>query len=368
MNKVLHLFRYLVGILFIISGLIKVNDPVGTQIKLEEYFQVFASDFSDAFLMLVPYALILSVFLSVLEVVLGVALLVRFKMKLTTTVLLLMIVFFTFLTFFSAYFNKVTDCGCFGDALKLTPWQSFTKDIVLLIMIGVLFFYRNRLEKPEGEKKGLSAATIAVVVTAILCTVIGWYAIAHLPFIDFRTYKEGNNIGELMQPSEPYRYTYIMVKDGKEYEFEKYPEATEGYEYKAIKLQNPEAQPVINDFSAWNEEGDYTAELLKGNKLLVIVHAVDKAETEPMADIKQLTQQLEGSAESLVLTSSGAASFDAFRHEQQLALPYYLADATLLKTMIRSNPGLILLKDGVVVKKWHYNDVPEAAEVKELLQ
>ena len=368
MNKVLHLFRYLVGILFIISGLIKVNDPVGTQIKLEEYFHVFASDFSEVFLVFVPYALFLSVFLSVLEVVLGVALLARFKMKLTTTVLLLMIIFFTFLTFFSAYFNKVTDCGCFGDALKLTPWQSFIKDIILLLMIGVLFIYRNRLSKSKKKSEGISAGAIAVAVTAILCTAVAWYAIAHLPFIDFRTYKEGNNIGELMQPSEPYRYTYIMVKDGEEFEFEQYPEATEGYEYKAIKLQNPEAQPVINDFSAWNDEGEYTAELLKGNKLLVIIHSVDKVEMESLPAITQLAQEVEGSAEPLVLTSSGEEAYEAFRHEQQLALPYYFGDATLLKTMIRSTPGLILLQNGEVVKKWHYNDVPDAAEVKELLQ
>ena len=135
MNKLTAAARYIVGFLFIISGLIKVNDPVGTQIKLEEYFEVFSSDIWSGFHALVPLALFLSVFLSVLEVVLGVALLVKYKMKITTTVLLVLIVFFTFLTFYSAYFNKVTDCGCFGDALKLTPWQSFIKDIVLLVLI-----------------------------------------------------------------------------------------------------------------------------------------------------------------------------------------------------------------------------------------
>lgn len=368
MNNVLHLFRYLVGILFIFSGLIKVNDPVGTQIKLEEYFHVFASDFSEVFLVFVPFALFLSVFLSVLEVVLGVALLVRFKMKLTVTLLLIIIVFFTFLTFFSAYFNKVTDCGCFGDAIKLTPWQSFIKDIILLVMIGVMFIFRNRFTKPEEDRKGMSAGAIAVAVTAVICTAISWYAIEHLPFIDFRSYKEGNNIGKLMQPSEPYRYTYIMVKDGKEYEFEQYPEATEGYEYKEIKLQNPEAQPLINDFSAWGDEGEITEELLKGNKLLVVIHSVDKVETEALPAITQLAQEVEGSAEAMVLTSSGNEAYEAFRHEQQLAIPYYSGDATLLKTMIRSTPGIVLLQDGVVMKKWHYNDVPDAAEVKELLQ
>ena len=367
MNKVLlPAARYIVGLLFIISGLIKVNDPVGTQIKLEEYFEVFASDISGVFHVFVPWALFLSVFLSVLEVVLGVALLARFKMRLTTAVLLAMIVFFTFLTFYSAYFNKVTDCGCFGDALKLTPWQSFTKDIVLLVLILYLFLNRNKFDKAETGFAGFSGA--AVAISALLCTALAWYAIEHLPFIDFRAYKEGNNIGQLMEPSEPFRYSYVMMKEGKTYEFEQYPAATEGYEYKEIKLLNPEAQPVITDFGVWNNEGDISEEVLQGNKLLVVIHTVNKTEEESLSAIKELVAGLGEEVEALVVTSSDEASFDAFRHESQLAIPYYFGDATLLKTMIRSNPGLILLQDGTVRKKWHYNDVPEAAAVKELLR
>lgn len=359
--------RYVVGVLFIISGLIKVNDPVGTQIKLEEYFEVFATDISGFFHVFVPWALFLSVFLSVLEVVLGVALLARFKMRLTTGILLVMIVFFTFLTFYSAYFNKVTDCGCFGDALKLTPWQSFYKDLVLLALILILFINRKKFDS-EGRRRSAGFSGAAVGLTLVLCTALAWYAIEHLPFIDFRAYKEGNNIPELMQPSEPFRYSYLMMKEGKEYELEQYPAATEGYEYKEIRLLNPEAQPVITDFGVWNSEGDFSEEVLQGNKLLVLIHTVQKTDIESLDAIKQLTAGLEGEVEPLIVTSSDEASFEAFRHEQQLAIPYYFGDATLLKTMIRSNPGLILLQDGTVVKKWHYNDVPKAAEVKELLK
>jgi uncharacterized membrane protein YphA (DoxX/SURF4 family) len=358
--------RYVVGILFIISGLIKVNDPVGTQIKLEEYFEVFASDISGVFHVFVPWALFLSVFLSVLEVVLGVALLVRFKMKLTTTVLLVMIVFFTFLTFYSAYFNKVTDCGCFGDALKLTPWQSFMKDLVLLVLILYLFIYRNKFKRAGTGTDTLSGAVVGG--TLVLCIGIAWYAIEHLPYIDFRAYKQGNNIGQLMQPSEPFRYSYVMMKDGKEYEFDQYPAATEGYEYKEIKLLNPEAQPVITDFGMWNNEGDFSEQVLQGNKLLVVIHTVEKTEQESLAAIKQLAATLGNEVETIAVTSSNEADFDAFRHENQLAIPYYFGDATLLKTMIRSNPGLILLQDGTVKEKWHFNDIPEATAVREGLK
>lgn len=355
--------RWLVGVLFIISGLIKINDPVGTQIKLEEYFEVFASTFTPAFHALVPTALVLSVVLSVLEVVLGVALLLKFRPKLTTAILLVLIIFFTALTFFSAYTGKVTDCGCFGDALKLTPWQSFTKDIVLLVLILLLFVSYRKGPEPETSP----GAGLWVLVSALASIAIAIIAIEHLPFIDFRAYKEGVNIPTAMQPSEPYRYSYIMTKDGKDHEMTTYPDAAEGYEYKDIKLLNPEAAPKITDFGVWNAEGDLTEEVLQGKKLLIIFHKVDKADADNVPAIRRLVQSLRGRADALVVTSSDEASYEAFRHQHQIDIPYAFGDATLLKTVMRSNPGLVLLKDGTVVGKWHHNDVPETAEVMKLL-
>src|SRR5215510_13266329 len=147
LQKFLDAFsRYFVGGLFIFSGLIKLNDPIGTQIKLEEYFEVFADDFGSFFLLFKPIALELGMFLIVLELVLGVAVLIAYRMNLTTKVLLVLMIFFTFLTFYSAYFNKVTDCGCFGDAIKLTPWESFYKDVILMVFVMHLFWYRKTYE------------------------------------------------------------------------------------------------------------------------------------------------------------------------------------------------------------------------------
>ena len=136
MKILVHLSRIFVGVLFIISGFIKLNDPLGFSYKLQEYFgeDVLNLEF------LIPYALGISVIVVVFEVVLGVFLLIGYKPKFTVWSLLAMIIFFTFLTFYSAYFDKVKDCGCFGDALKLTPWESFTKDLVLLVLILILFF------------------------------------------------------------------------------------------------------------------------------------------------------------------------------------------------------------------------------------
>jgi len=132
-----YLVRYFVGGLFIFSGLVKLNDPMGTEIKMEEYFEVFSSDFTHLFEYLIPYAMVIGMILIILEIVLGVAVLLSFKMKWTLRALGILIIFFTFLTFYSAYFNKVTDCGCFGDAIPLTPWQSFSKDVMFIILIMI---------------------------------------------------------------------------------------------------------------------------------------------------------------------------------------------------------------------------------------
>jgi uncharacterized membrane protein YphA (DoxX/SURF4 family) len=362
MKLINRIIAFLVGGLFIFSGLIKINDPVGTSIKLQEYFEVFADDFAPFFHELVPYSLTLSVILCVLEVVLGVALLVNWKPKLTTWALLLMIVFFTFLTFYSAYFNKVTDCGCFGDAIKLTPWESFTKDVILLVLILILFINRKHLG--ESSQPMWKAAVVGVVLVVNVGLAV--YAIEHLPFIDFRAYKIGTNIEQAMHPSEELRYKYIMTKNGEEYEFESYPSG-EGYEYKEMVLLNPEAQAKITDYSVWNDEGDFTQETFTGNKLLIIIYDVQKADTENIKAINALARQSGEQVQSMILTASDIASFENFRHEYQLAVPYYFADATVLKTMVRSNPGLLLLQDGVVKGKWHHNDVPQKEELLDLL-
>lgn len=362
MKVIVNIARWAVGLLFIVSGIIKVNDPIGTSIKMQEYFEVFSTDIAGFFHVFVPYSLALGVFLSVLEVVLGIAVLINYRMPLTTYTLLIIIVFFTFLTFYSAYFNKVTDCGCFGDAIKLTPWESFSKDVVLIVLIGVLFFYRKKFEPMFGFNTG----TTIVVSAFALNTFLAIYAINHLPFIDFRAYKVGANLQKSMEPSEELRYQYIMTKDGEEYKFDQYP--SEGdYEYKDMVLLNPEAAPKITDYNIWNDEGDFTEKSFEGFKLIIVTYDVQKSDVKSFETINKLVAGLNnGVIEPVVFTATGAEAFENFRHEVQLAVPYYFADATVLKTIIRSNPGLLLLDNGVVKGKWHYNDIPDAKEVLKL--
>ena len=357
--------RLATAALFIFSGLIKLNDPIGTEIKLEEYFEVFSTDFAEFFHSFIPYALEIGMFLIILEVVLGIALLINYRMEWTSRILLGLILFFTFLTFYSAFFDKVTDCGCFGDAIPLTPWQSFYKDVILLFFILHLYWYRKSYTQLTSEKTG----NIIAVSSAVICLAIGIYAIQHLPYIDFRPYKVGDNIEANMIPEEQPIFEYTFSKDGEETKSQKFLLESDGYEMTGYEIINEDkTTPKITDYNIWNPElGDYTAESFQGIKLLIIIVDAEKANAEHMTDVSTLIEQVGGSIEVMSLTSSDPSVFEPFRHEYQLAVPYFFSDATVLKAMIRSIPGIMLLQNGTVMGKWHYNDTPSGPDLLDAL-
>jgi uncharacterized membrane protein YphA (DoxX/SURF4 family) len=364
-RKIIDQFsRFFVGGLFIFSGLIKLNDPIGTQIKLEEYFEVFSADFGSFFHFFIPYALPIGMILIVLEVALGVAVLIYYRMNITATVLLVLIIFFTFLTGYSHFLDKVTDCGCFGDAIKLTPKESFIKDLILLVFVLHLFWYRKSYTSVLRTLEG----HVVIILVTVLSFFLGIYAVSHMPFIDFRAYRIGNNIPEQMQPQEQPEIEYLFEKDGKEVRSPKYLTEDDGYKYKSSEVLNPnKIIPKITDYAVSNTDGDdVTQNTFEGAKLLFIIYDVKKASLKNLDEIRQLTEPLDGKVEMMVLTSSLSADFEAFRHEHQLAIPYYFADATVLKTIIRSNPGITLWVNGNVKGMWHHNDTPSADEVLEL--
>jgi uncharacterized membrane protein YphA (DoxX/SURF4 family) len=356
---------FLVGSLFIFSGLVKLDDPMGTQIKLEEYFEVFSSDFAHFFEWFIPAAMPIGMFLIVLEIVLGVALLFYYNMKITSWALAVTISFFTFLTFYSAYFNKVTDCGCFGDAIPLTPWQSFTKNIILVILIGYLFWRKGNFKSMMTEKIG----TYVLIATTVISVYIGVYAIRHLPPIDFRPYAIGDNIQANMIPDEQPIFEYVFEKDGVDIVSMDYLSEKDGYAYKSHRITNEDKTiPKITDYNVWNEEvGDFTQQSLEGTKLFFISYNVIESSKDEMGEIVALVNKFDGEVETIALTSSSAPDFEQFRHEYQLAAPYFYGDATVLKAMIRSNPGLMLMRDGTVLGKWHANDVPSVDEIGSLI-
>ena len=188
-NASLNISRAIVGLLFIFSGLIKANDPLGFGYKLQEYFEVFHISFLN------DYAVLLAILLCTLEIVLGALLLLGFWSSKVAWGLLLIIIFFTFLTFYSAFFEVVTSCGCFGDAIPLTPWQSFAKDIILLSLILHLFLRRKEI---LPVLTGVKAQQFIAGLVLILSLGFGLFTYSYLPILDFLPYKVGNNIPQLM--------------------------------------------------------------------------------------------------------------------------------------------------------------------------
>ena len=189
MKKIsVSLVRLLVGVVFIISGFVKLVDPIGFSFKLEEYFEPHVLDMP----FFIPYAYPIAIFVVAFELILGVLLLLGYLRNFTLLSLLGLTIFFGFLTFYSAYYNKVTDCGCFGDALKFTPWGSFTKDMVLLVLAAALWYARGYISPLFSPQKCLTI----LVITVLACMGLVYYTHNHLPIIDFRPYKVGVDINK----------------------------------------------------------------------------------------------------------------------------------------------------------------------------
>lgn len=320
-NFLVQITRILVGILFIFSGFVKLVDPIGSQYKFEEYFSegVLNLEF------LIPYALPFAIFLIIAEIVLGFALLVGWKAKFTVKSLLLTILFFLFLTFYSAYFNKVTDCGCFGDAIKLDPWETVYKDIILTILI--LFLNRNiRHIKPITNK---TLPGQIVFLSLVVSSLITYYVLVRLPIIDFRPYAIGKNIAEGME----------YKGDGK--------------------------MPAVTDFVLENSQNDLAPQILKMEKvMLVIAYNLEKAEYEAFPKIKETADlAIKKGYKVYGVSASFSDIIELTENRFQLPFKFLFNDETTLKTMIRSNPGIILLNKGTVVDKQNWRNM-EALELK----
>lgn len=358
MKYLVHISRLLVGVLFIISGLIKLNDPLGFSYKLQEYFSADVLNIP----FLEPYALAISVFVVVFEVVLGVFLLIGYKPKFTVWSLLLMIVFFTFLTFYSAYFDKVKDCGCFGDALKLTPWESFTKDIILLFFVLILFIGVKHI-KPLLSKL---PTTVVALLSFTFCLWFGYHVLMHLPSKDFRAYKIGDNLLENMAipddaPKAVQEFTWTFNVNGEEQEFVtngSYPQVEGDYVGVESKVIKEGYQPPILDFSIENEEGDMTEEILqKDNLIMIVAYNLDSAEKDGMMKIKTLSDKAIKMGYNVIgLSSSGAETKQRIKDEYKFNFDFYLCDEKALKTVVRSNPGALEVDKGTVKQKFHWND------------
>lgn len=442
MRWLLLLCRILVGGTFIVSGLVKADDPVGFSIKLQEYFEPSALDLPA----LMPYALGLAITACLAEVVLGFAVLVGGRMRLASVALLVLTLFFGWLTAYTATCDPhgkyeaiengvkvmkdvtcVTDCGCFGDAMKgsigrsLTPWESFSKDMVLLVFVLPIFLYsfirRIPFNTAQDDAVLLPAGLVVISawcwvfswwfplgfavlgllgyllikrvrqgvpaewITAAWVTLISfgfiWYCWQHLPLKDFRAYAVGKNIAEEQQMgTPPVQNIYVIYKNkvtGETKEFDskgQYPwdDSTWVYVDRRIDVIKAGIASPVQDFRLTDNNGsDITADLLAETTpvLLVVVKDVDEASTHCLPAIKALGDAANSAGWYVYgVSASPYEKVEELRHDNQLAFDFLSCDEVTLKTMIRSNPGIVLLQQGTVRGQWHCNDVPTLEEAK----
>jgi len=369
-NIILSISRIFVGVLFIFSGLIKANDPLGFGYKLQEYFEVFHMNFLSG------SATGIAILLCTLEIILGALLLLGFWSRKVAWGLLLLIIFFTLLTFVSAAFKVVTSCGCFGDAIPLTPWQSFSKDLVLLVLIIVIFIYKDRIQ--PLFKKEAAQRNIAIAITLIALG-FGIFTYNVLPIIDFLPYKVGSHIPSQMvippgEKPDEYEIMYHLVnkktKEEKDMSDKAYlkTEIWKDNNWEIVgepvqRLVKKGYEPKIKDLKITDASGtDYTKELIENPYYSLVYVAYDLKNTNQAAIGKlnalaiNATQQF--NIRTVLLTANSAQDAEAFVKQNNLFSEVFYADAVPLKSMVRANPGVLLLKNGVVINKWHFHNVP----------
>lgn len=365
MKVIIGFCRIVVGVLFIFSGLIKANDPLGLCYKMQEFFSVLHLNFLSS------AALALAIIMIGFEIIAGVALLLGFKMRIFGTLLLLLMILFLFLTAFAFLSGKIKECGCFGDCIPLTAETSFWKDVILFILVLILFVNRKRIKPLFGK-----FFTALLMLTGIVIAFGSqWYTLNHLPWIDCLPYKTGNNISQLMMippgsTPDQYATVFIYEKNGEKKEFAEdaipWQDTSWHYVSREDKLvKKGDAEPRIKDFAITDFSGKDSTEMIlnhQGYTFLFMVnnvHEAGKGWKEKMEhlqmDCAQYGIKLYG------ITSSGLSDVTQFKQVYDLHFPFMQMDGTVIKTAARSNPCLILLQKGTVKGKWHYHDMPEGA-------
>lgn len=363
-------FRVIIGLTFIFSGFVKSVDPYGTAFKIEEYLNVFGFNFLLDIGDWVP--LVISIALCSLEFIIGI-MLVSFVFKTWVNwITVTMMVFFTVLTFLDAMTNKVSDCGCFGDAIKLTNWETFWKNIVLdVLLLGVLILSnkerRNRLELLYSDTYKM------VVIVLVLC--FSTFNAVYEPLIDFRPWKEGNRIAPRIEDQKP-PISYAEYKNNATGEVKEFDmdELMKAYEQDTAFATNWTFvnSRVINSnkinadgfsMQGFGSTKDEALEILsqKDTLFMLVVVDLDKASNRSMKRVKEFKARLaNGNYKYVVLTSSAQSKWEAWKQKHSLkTATLYSSDDKALKTMIRSCPGVVMMCDGVVLEKWSWRCLPE---------
>ncbi len=363
------LSRIILGMVFIFSGFVKAVDPLGSAYKFADYFIAFRLGFLE-FLTL-PIGVLLSAF----ELVLGITLILGYRKRIIFWITMWFMVFFTVLTFILAIFNPVSDCGCFGDALILTNWQTFLKNLVLMVFVLILWFAR----KKESGNGPAIREWVVIGGFFVMVSLFSIWNYRHLPLIDFRPYDVGTVISEKMEipegmPMDEYRTTLIYRnrESGKSTSFtmDDYPKDTLLWEFEnsESKLVKRGYEPPIYDFAMMDEYGNERVDEIlsdRGYSLIMISHDLPEARESALAAAGDWSQ-LEILADDFsfyAVTSTTSSEVEAISAELGLGYRFLAADEIMLKTIVRSNPGFILLKSGAIMGKWGWRDFPSVEQV-----
>ena len=369
---IVNICRFILGATFVFSGFVKAVDPLGTYYKIQDYLAAFGMQ------QLLPdiVPLLMSVLLAVLEFAVGMHLLLGIKRRFTTRLALLIMLVMTPLTLYLALTNPISDCGCFGDALVLTNWQTFGKNVVLLTCAIVLMITPWAMVRFLTKKMEWTLSNYCIVFALALAG----YCLATLPIIDFRPYKIGNNIREGMEIPEGAKPTifdtrFIMEKDGVKQTFtvDNYPDSTWTFVSAETVVVGKGYEPPIHDFVMESLETgeDITDEVLDdpGYTFLLITHRTEEADEGNIDLINELYEYcLENGYKFYALSSSSAEAIELWRDRTGAEYPFCIMDDITLKTMVRSNPGLMLIKGGVILNKWSSSQLPDEFDLTDKLE
>jgi|TARA_B100002003_G_scaffold247338_1_gene278709 uncharacterized membrane protein YphA (DoxX/SURF4 family) len=360
------IIRIVTGLVFIFSATVKGIDPLGTDYRVVDYLEAYS------WYSFIDFSFALTILVISVEFFLGVALLFRLRLRLAALGVLMLMIFFTVVTFIDARYNLITDCGCFGDAIKLTNWQTFYKNIVLLIFAISIFAWRSKIERQGGKGAQL-------IVLLLFIAGFGWfmsYNYNHLPVVDFRDWEIGNDMKSTGRETIVSYLAYKNKNTGeiKEYISPDYPwnDSVWLSEWEFVDQRIDDSQLVMKHGLIIEDENgnNLTEQIIEnpGYQFVLASYDLDEAVGQGMIDASGIFHKMiENNIDVALLTSSTEDVIEKYRKLYTIDYDVYFADDIELKAMIRSNPGLVLLKDGVVISKWHYNDFPQISKVEELI-
>lgn len=363
--------RIIVGLLFIFSGLVKANDPLGLSYKMQEFFEVWGMSFFN------EYTLFMALAMNSFEIIAGVAVLIGAGMRFFSWLLLILIIFFTFLTGYALLSGKIKTCGCFGDCLPLSPLQSFIKDLILLALIAFLFRFRKAIS--PGLRSGTGGTII--MIAALFCIVFQWYVLKHLPIVDCLPYKVGNNISEKMKIPQgalpdSFAINFRYKKEGKivEFDMDHFPDDFNDSTYQFVDrtqklVRQGTARAAITDFGLTSLSGnDTTAAILSQENYYVLFFLKDleSAKRRWEEEVPSVLALCKQKKIPFFVVSAVAelaqARFEEIPNIDSTQAHFLKCDATAIKTAARENPTYFVMQKANIVGKYAAADYKKAVD------